>query len=160
MAILEIPTRTDGVRVSEDDADLLSNEWSLVVKKKYAARKVLGRVVYLHRLIADRMNLKGVRVDHINGDSLDNRRSNLRAATHQQNAFNQQKQKRSTSSKFKGVTFDKSRNKWMAAIKHDGVRHYLGRFTRESDAAKAYDAAAIVKFGEFALTNQDIYGDS
>ncbi len=96
--------------------------------KFYAVRNVMGNprwttTVRLHRLI---MNApKGVLVDHHNGDSLDNRRDNLRLATHSQNSCNKQK-KKNASSVFMGVCFYKSRNKWSANICHNNKRIWLG----------------------------------
>lgn len=91
-------------------------------------------------------------VDHINGNPLDNRRSNLRITDKRGNAQNSAKHK-DASSYFKGVTWDKSRRKWMVQIVIDGVRTHLGRFAIEEDAARAYDEAAKQHFGEFARCN-------
>lgn len=89
-------------------------------------------------------------VDHINGDGLDNRRANLRAATPAQNAANQRLSSRSTSG-FKGVTRQGSR--WRAYIAPGGRTLWLGTFDSPEAAARAYDEAAIEHFGEFARTN-------
>lgn len=106
---------------------------------------------YVHRKI---MNPPaGIEVDHINGNPLDNRRSNLRLATRAQNTRNRKKPIRGVTSQYKGVTWDKSRNKWLAAIGFSGRRINLGRFVLEIDAALAYDRAAIRYFGEFARLN-------
>ncbi len=89
-------------------------------------------------------------VDHINGDRLDNRRSNLRAATRQQNSWNSGAQRRrSRTSRYKGVSFDKSRGLWTAHI----LNKNLGRFDTEEEAALTYDKAATELFGEFAYLN-------
>ncbi len=91
-------------------------------------------------------------VDHLNGDKLDNRRRNLRPCSTAENNANRAS-KAGDSSRFKGVTWDKSRDKWMAAIAAHGQSKTLGRFDNEEDAARAYDAAAKVAYGEFARLN-------
>ena len=86
--------------------------------KYYAVRsQIIGpkdiKIVRLHRLIMNAPD--GLLVDHKNGDSLDNRRANLRLATHSQNQCNKRK-KANTSSRFMGVSFHKKRGKWAAYI--------------------------------------------
>jgi hypothetical protein len=106
--------------------------------------------VYLHRLI---MNApKGVQVDHINGDTWDNRRCNLRLCTNTQNSRNRRKRE-STSSLYKGVYWNKATGKWMAYIKVDGAQKHLGLFQDEASAARTYDIAAIESFSAFANLN-------
>jgi hypothetical protein len=88
-------------------------------------------------------------VDHINGlsDPL-----NLRLANNSENSYNQSK-RGNRSSIYKGVCWDKSRNKWLANITKDNKTIYLGRFNTEKDAANAYNMAAINLFGEFIKLN-------
>ncbi len=96
---------------------------------------------------------KGMLVDHINGDKLDNRRENLRIATDAENSRNVVKREGHTSS-YKGVAWDAARKKWKAQIKTpDGKQRTLGRFSSEEEAAKKYDEAASLYFGEFAFLN-------
>lgn len=90
--------------------------------------------------------------DHINGNGLDNRRSNLRVVSKSQNQANSATS-RSGTSRYKGVSWDKTRGKWCAQIKVDGKQTSLGRFTVETDAAHAYDVAAIEAWGEYARPN-------
>ena len=91
-------------------------------------------------------------VDHINHNGLDNRRSNLRSATHAQNNANQRPRK-GGASQYKGVYLKKKTGKWRARIKVDGRDLHLGYFFDEAAAARAYDAAARQAFGEYAYPN-------
>lgn len=89
-------------------------------------------------------------LDHKNGARDDNRIDNLRLATRGQNSANSQRRRRETLSRFKGVSFDKTRGKWVAQIRSSGKVYNLGRFESEEAAAAAYQKAAIELFGEFA----------
>ena len=92
------------------------------------------------------------RPDHIDGDGLNNQRSNLRPATAGQNMMNRRKRWRATS-RFVGVCWYPRREKWLARIYRDGTKHHLGDFSFEVEAALAYDAAAREMFGEYARPN-------
>ena len=105
----------------------------------------------MHRVVAK--TPAGLECDHINGDSLDNRKANLRSATRLQNSWNTRKSQQIGYSKYKGITFRKRRQKWAAQICVDGRRIFLGTFEDETEAAKAYDKAAKKHFGEFAKLN-------
>lgn len=94
---------------------------------------------------------EGFCVDHINGDPMDNRRSNLRQASTSQNQANRKPTRKGTSV-FKGVSRLPS-GKWQAQIRKDGVNKYLGSYSEELDAARAYDWAALAEFGEYAWGN-------
>ena len=91
-------------------------------------------------------------VDHANHDKLDNSSSNLRAATLSQNQMNRRSSKRS-SSKYLGVSWNKSHEKWTSQISIEGESKYLGYYTSETEAAQAYNTAAAKHFGEFANLN-------
>lgn len=109
-------------------------------------------LVYMHRFLLGATG--SVEVDHRNGNTLDNRRRNLRLATHQQNARNAGPPSHNTSG-YKGVHFQ-SRLKskpWEAYIRYDGKRHFLGYFASAIEAAEAYDQAARAHHGEFARLN-------
>jgi len=92
-------------------------------------------------------------VDHINTDSLDNRKANLRLATYSQNSCNSRRDKSNTYSRFRGVSFSKRKGKWFAAIRANGKKIWLGYFENELDAAKVYDNAAREYHKEFAQVN-------
>jgi hypothetical protein len=108
------------------------------------------KMVYLHREMMNPPD--GLLVDHRNCDGLDNRRENLRLATHAENMLNRRKRK-NTSSKYIGVSFYKRNGKWDSRIYHRGKVILLGRFDNEIEAAKTYDAAAKKYHGEFARLN-------
>jgi len=117
----------------------------------YAQRNENGKSVRMHRQI---MNPPaGFFVDHENHNGLDNRKANLQIVTPAENTYNKRKEKGSVSSRYKGVSFRKSRNKWTAYISYRGRRINLGCFDDEIDAAKAYDEAAKELFGKFAFLN-------
>lgn len=120
---------------------------------KYAMRGRGGSSVLMHRVILSRKlghsNFNAT--DHENRNKLDNRRSNLRPATHRQNQHNLGPC--GGSSRFKGVHWAPSNKKWRASITFDGKRKYLGYFTDEIEAAEAYNKAASELFGEFAYIN-------
>jgi hypothetical protein len=143
--------------IDKVDIGLLAHPWRIILlgRNKYlqCTRKPY-HLLLLHRVIAKRMGLniqKPFEVDHINANGLDNRRSNLRVVTRQGNNANQRKTR--GSSRFKGVSWDKEKKLWRASIKIDQKSKFLGRFHEEESAAKVYDEAAIIAFGEFARTN-------
>ena len=109
------------------------------------------KMVSLHREIMNPP--KGLLVDHRNNNSLDNRRANLRLATHIENLYNRQKTRSKTTSRFIGVSFDKGRERWCAYINDGGKRIWLGSFDNEMAAARTYDEAARKYRGEFARLN-------
>lgn len=105
----------------------------------------------LHRAIMNAC--EGEEVDHINGNRFDNRKSNLRICTHKENTRNNTIPSNNTSG-YKGVSWDKFRDKWKAYIIFDKRMIHLGRFESKTEAAKAYNRAAIKHFGEFAKLNE------
>lgn len=120
-------------------------------KEGYAVRHFAGKgKVRLHRLILDAKD--GQMVDHINRDTLDNRRGNLRICSVSENTRNMGI-KTNNKSGYKGVSYDKERNKWASFIRYGNKGHNLGRFNTKEDAARAYDKEAERVFGNFACTN-------
>lgn len=116
--------------------------------KGYAHAHINKKAVYMHRLILHLFDSK-IHTDHINHNELDNRKENIRVATRSQNMSNQLKRKGKTSSKYKGVSWNKEKKKWTVNCK----AQFISYFTNEIEAAKIYDEAAKRLFGEFACLN-------
>jgi len=91
--------------------------------------------------------------DHINHNGWDNRKANLRPATAADNARNARYPKRTTSAKYRGVWYNTKRTRWRSVIVVNGKSIHLGYFDNEIDAAKAYDRAARLYYGQFAILN-------
>lgn len=132
------------------------NQWKWHSMKGYAARKdySLGKsnpvYIYMHRLLAN--TPEGMITDHINGDKLDNRRSNLRQCTKSQNAMNTGIRKDNKSG-YKGVhkNHPKANSKpWKSEIKVNGKRIFLGYFDDAATAARTYQLASIEHHKEFS----------
>lgn len=114
-------------------------------RKKKGSRKVM-----MHRVI---MNApKNSFVDHINGNTLDNRKCNLRFCTTTQNMWNRGNMKSNTSG-YKGVSRYLN-TKWKASITANNFRHHLGVFDCKHEAAKVYNKKAIELHGKFAKLNE------
>lgn len=116
----------------------------------YAIRREGKQIIWMHRQILN-CHPKA-EVDHRNGNTLDNRRQNIRAATHSENAQNREKQ-RNNSSGFKGVSWFRRDHKWRARIHLNGEERHIGYFINLAEAAKAYDKEATELHGEFAHLN-------
>ena len=120
---------------------------------RYRAISINGRFYKEHRLAWLYVNgeWSTLDVDHINGDSFDNRISNLRPATKSQNIANRRLNK-SSKTGLKGVSFFKRDKVYIAQIMKDGKSIYLGRHKTAEEAHLAYCEAATRLFGEFART--------
>lgn len=134
--------------------------WHKYMGKVYArAFLTIGgnsRAILMHRLILGALASPMV-VDHKDHDGLNNQRSNLRLVTNHQNLLNSRKLKPS-SSKYKGVTWDKQSQRWKARIYCNRVCYTLGLFRNEDEAGQAYLKAAVQYFGEFANLSEPSVG--
>ena len=118
-------------------------QWSKTQKRRLT--------ITMHRLIIDVPD--GLFVDHINHNGLDNRKANLRPATPAENARYARYPKINTSSKYRGVWYNKKKEKWRATISVNLKRKQIGYFKNEIDAARAYDNAAKHYYKDFAILN-------
>jgi len=150
---------TRGMFALVDDSDFeYLNQWKWrageCTNSFYAVREVGNRItrhtVYLHRLIMGAE--KGQQVDHKNHNTLDNQRSNLRLCLPCENGYNRRRAAPNSTSRFKGVYLTPA-GTWCAQITHKGKCTSLGCFKEETDAAIAYNAAALQLKGEFAYLN-------
>jgi hypothetical protein len=120
-------------------------------EKYYARRQQKRRYIYMHREVCRAP--PGLVVDHIDGNALNNRNSNLRLCTARQNMWNRRPS--GGRSLYKGVCWRVAKKKWAAQINRRGRRYHLGYFDSEIEAAKAYDKKAAQLFGHFAWLNFD-----
>lgn len=120
------------------------------IRRIYTPRPRFATTERMHRLILQPPWYLGV--DHKNGNGLDNRRENLRIATDSQNQWNSRKGP-GTSSRYKGVSWNKQRKRWAARIWVNGIYQHLGYYEDEAVAALEYDRVAREFRGEFARLN-------
>lgn len=139
--------------MDEVDAVLFGSRNLHMTRGGYAAwseqRDGVKRQRFVHRELMGlgSMAEDPIEVDHINGDRLDNRRANLRLATHQENG-------RNVGGRVGALKrVDRHGRGWRAQIKVNGETLYLGTFDTPEEAARAYDAAAQRAFGSFARLN-------
>lgn len=150
--------------IVDDDTYIWANRWkwsndrNYAVRRKYISYKMVdgkkkqkyGKV-YLHREVIKAK--PGQTVDHINGNKLDNRRSNLRICSMQENAYNRRTQSNCKSG-IKGVYWHKRGHKWCVEIRANKKKYYLGLYESKSEAKSVYQEAAKRLHGEFARLNQ------
>lgn len=118
------------------DAEAVNRYRWCLTTDGYVRRNDRKRYVRLHRVLLGLATGDPRHVDHINGDPLDNRRTNLRIVTRSQNAQNVRSHRDSTS-RYRGVSWNRDCRKWQAHAYVDGRSRYLGLFVREKDAAEA-----------------------
>ena len=173
MPKLIIESKTHGtltILFDEEDRELVeSHTWSvLLYHNTYYARTSIPHpdggwytspngkrqrrqtTLRLHRLLMNPP--KGMVIDHINHNGLDNRRENLRICTHAENMRNSRKGKDNTSG-YKGVCWAKRDKKWRAQIRKDNKNIHIGYYNTLEEAARAYDAKAKELHGKYAQLN-------
>lgn len=145
-------TRGESALVDDSDYEWLSQWKWYCHSDSYAARRdERNQLIYMHRLITNVPD--GLVVDHINQNGLDNRRCNLRVATHRQNHLNA-KPPASNTSGIKGVRWHKAARKWEVYVSPGpGKKKHLGLFTNLEDAVGAYNEAVAKLHGEFGWMN-------
>ena len=142
--------------VDDEDFEYL-NQWKwlcsnnlYVIKVFYNRKEQKKTFKLMHREI---MKIpKGMYTDHINHDTLDNRKCNLRICTNQENSFNSKLNKNNTSG-YKGVSWEERRKKWRASINKNQKQIHSRYFDNELKAAKQYDIWAKELFKQFANFN-------
>jgi hypothetical protein len=169
MVAVRVPlTRGLYATIDEEDLPLVTGRswWALKTPNSHTyyamawfgdREKKGGRCRLMHSLILGAGPKQ--RIDHVNGDGLDNRRENIRFATHAQNIANSGLSKANRSG-YKGVS--RHGSKWAAFITKDYKGHYIGLFSDPKEAARAYDEKARELFGEYARLNfpdQDTLGE-
>ncbi len=142
-----------------DDADFTELQkwpWHATKNGKYwevGCTSTLPGAPYKKSMSRFLMDAKpGIIVDHIDGNRLNNVRSNLRLANKHQNGCNSDKKKSNTSG-YKGVSKNAA-GRWIAQITCHRTFHWLGSYATKKEAAAAYDAAATILHGQFARTNK------
>ena len=131
----------------DDKERTLAHKWHFN-QNGYVCSETAG---YLHSFIAGK-DKKGVVVDHINNNTLDNRKENLRICPNGVNIQRAVSFKHNTSG-YRGVCYVKRIQRWFASIKKDGVQYSLKYHKKKEDAAMAYNKKALELFGEHAWMN-------
>ena len=136
-----------------EDYDKIKERYWFKTNNGYFATKSYGIPIMLHRFI---LNLPSFQydnpVDHINHNTFDNRKVNLRITNNSQNNMNKGLASNNTSG-VKGVNFDKNKNLWIARISAYKVRYHLGGFVNKQDAIRARKEAEEILHGEYSYDN-------
>lgn len=153
MKIIKL-TQNKICQVDDEDFELLSQiKWHANKSRNtfYAKSSEYGP---MHKFLLSPNNPK-IQIDHIDGNGLNNQRSNLRLATNAENAANRGKTTRANlTSKYKGVYYNKKTKKYYASVKKHGKVVFSKSFLLEKDAAIAYNKAALKYHGDFAFLNK------
>jgi hypothetical protein len=141
--------------VDDEDFEYL-NQFKWYANNNYVGRSITvsknkQKHILIHRFIMKPD--KGMLIDHLDGNPLNNQKNNLRICTHSDNMRNCKISIKNTSG-YKGVSFVKKKNTYKSAIKFNKRTIYLGYYIDPIDAARAYNTAAIKYFGEFAKLNK------
>ena len=141
--------------IDDEDLEKVSKlNWHIYDNRKGYVRAWVGtsrkdrRYIYMHHLIMNTTEM----LDHIDGNTFNNQKSNLRFSDDTLNNANSRK-RQNTSSIYKGVSFCKLTGLYRTKIKIEGLEYDLGRFYSQEDAARAYNIKARELFGEFARLN-------
>lgn len=152
------------IRLTQDQTTIVSDEdygrlsrnkwhaaWDSGTQTFYAQAGLKRKTIKMHRVILGVTNPK-IHVDHINHDTLDNRRENLRLVDTRTNSSNQKdKENGKFSSRYTGVSWNQKNRKWFAGIRIDGKRKHLGSFDSEEEASKAYRSALDLHLSHVTL---------
>ena len=143
-------------KIDKEDEPLVSPyHWRILAPRsgRYAIRNNHPTPIFMHHVIMGEKR----EVDHINGDTLDNRKSNLRFCIRSENRFNVPKTSKTTKSQYKGVSSRRKghgRLRWFAYITAYKNRKWVGTFDTQEAAALAYNEAAKELHGEYACLNE------
>jgi hypothetical protein len=140
---------------AEDAERILPHKWrtqrdGYAVRRRKVSDPPGGGLVLMHREVLG--VAPDVYVDHVNRNTLDNRKRNLRPATNAENQSNTGLRRDNTSG-FRGVNWSGRHERWMVRIRVRGQRQFVGLFDDPEEGARAYDQAAILHFGDYAWTN-------
>lgn len=155
----EIPLTKEMVAIVDDE------DFEKVSKYKWHAgqcgNKIYGKTgngkpnsvrMYMHRFILNVTDSK-IKVDHIDGNTLNNQKHNLRHASQHENIRHRSGMRKGNTSGYRGIKKDKrsgqSKNPWIARISVDSKTKYIGSFSTAEEAARAFDKAAKEVYGEF-----------
>lgn len=150
-------TRSDSKRnllvmVDDEDYDVLSKyNWQVDKYNSVASHKTDKGRILIHRYIMNPSSTE--EIDHIDGNRLNNQKSNLRICSSSQNKMNIGPRKDNKSG-LKGVSLHKKTNKWGVRIMVEGKYKHIGLFLNKEDAAIAYNTEALKSFKEFAWLNK------
>lgn len=157
MKLIPLSKGLEAIVDDEDFQNLITHRWcadnkgyAMRTEKRSETGKTKRGVIYMHRAILNPD--KGKMVDHINGNTLDNRKSNLRLASHSENMRNRKLQK-NNSTGYKGVWLNKKTGLFVASIKDNGMSRTIKRCKTAIEAAQAYNDRAREIYGEFARLN-------